>query len=128
MQSGSVTLRASTITFSYQDGKRDDHDENLEKSIAAVLAGLMGFGVWGTSLALPAEAASHQAYEQVNAHPAWHQAAHERELAKQKKSDHERWEREHRRAEKSSKGHSTGEVTTAAILGAVVGAVIAKNT
>ena len=39
-----------------------------------------------------------------------------------------RWEREHRRTEKSSKGHSTGEVTTAAILGAVVGAVIAKNT
>ena len=77
---------------------------NWKKGIAAALAGIMSFGVLGTTLAVPAEAASHH-----------HEA-------------HERWEREHRRTEKSSKGHSTGEVTTAAILGAVVGAVIAKNT
>lgn len=94
---------------------------NWKKGIAAALAGIMSFGVLGTTLAVPAEAASHH-YEDSN----WH-SRHDHQVEKQRHEAHERWEREHRRTEKSSKGHSTGEVTTAAILGAVVGAVIAKN-
>ncbi len=91
---------------------------NWKKGMAAVLAGIMSFGVLSTTLAVPAEAAAHH-YEDSN----WH-SHHDRQVHEA----HERLEREHRRTEKSSKGHSTGEVTTAAILGAVVGAVIAKNT
>ena len=86
---------------------------NWKKGIAAALAGIMSFGVLGTTLAVPAEAASHH-YEDSN----WH-SRHDHQVEKQRHEAHERWEREHRRTEKSSKGHSTGEVTTAAILGAV---------
>lgn len=95
---------------------------NWKKGMAAVLAGIMSFGVLSTTLAVPAEAAAHH-YEDSN----WH-SHHDRQVEKQRHEAHERLEREHHRTEKSSTGHSTGEVTTAAILGAVVGAVIAKNT
>ena len=95
---------------------------NWEKGMAAVLAGIMSFGVLSTTLAVPAEAAAHH-YEDSN----WH-SHHDRQVEKQRHEAHERLEREHHRTEQSSKGHSTGEVTTAAILGAVAGAVIAKNT
>ena len=40
---------------------------NWKKGIAAALAGIMSFGVLGTTLAVPAEAASHH-YEDSN----WH--------------------------------------------------------
>lgn len=105
---------------------------NWKKSMAAVLAGIMSFGVLSTTLAVPAEASSRR-----NDPPRIEQ---DRDIhrpqpqisQRDRDRDQARWEREHRndrdRRYKSSKSHSTGEVTTAAVLGAVVGAVIAKNT
>ena len=101
---------------------------NWKKSMAAVLAGIMSFGVLSTTLAVPAEASSHRTdpprieQDRDNHRPQPQISQRERDR------DQARLERKHRRTGKSSKGHSTGEVTTAAILGAVVGAVIAKNT
>ena len=101
---------------------------NWKKSMAAVLAGIMSFGVLSTTLAVPAEASSRRTdpprieQDRDNHRPQPQISQRERDR------DQARLEREHHRTEKSSKGHSTGEVTTAAILGAVVGAVIAKNT
>ena len=103
---------------------------NWKKSMAAVLAGIMSFGVLSTTLAVPAEASSRR-----NDPPRIEQ---DRDIhrpqpqisQRDRDRDQARWEREHRNDRKrtSSKSHSTGEVTTAAVLGAVVGAVIAKNT
>ena len=50
---------------------------NWKKGIAAALAGIMSFGVLGTTLAVPAEAASHH-YEDSN----WH-SRHDHQVEKQ---------------------------------------------
>ena len=103
-----------------------------KKSMAAVLAGIMSFGVLSTTLAVPAEASSRRTdppriEQDRDIHRPQPQISQ-----RDRDRDQARWEREHRndrdRRYKSSKSHSTGEVTTAAVLGAVVGAVIAKNT
>ncbi|MCF2584325.1 hypothetical protein [Mitsuokella multacida] len=105
---------------------------NWKKSMAAVLAGIMSFGVLSTTLAVPAEASSRRTdppriEQDRDIHRPQPQISQ-----RDRDRDQARWEREHRndrdRRYKSSKSHSTGEVTTAAVLGAVVGAVIAKNT
>lgn len=105
---------------------------NWKKSMAAVLAGIMSFGVLSTTLAVPAEASSRRMdppriEQDRDIHRPQPQISQ-----RDRDRDQARWEREHRndrdRRYKSSKSHSTGEVTTAAVLGAVVGAVIAKNT
>lgn len=105
---------------------------NWKKSMAAVLAGIMSFGVLSTTLAVPAEASSRRTdppriEQDRDIHRPQPQISQ-----RERDRDQARWEREHRndrdRRYKSSKSHSTGEVTTAAVLGAVVGAVIAKNT
>lgn len=105
---------------------------NWKKSMAAVLAGIMSFGVLSTTLAVPAEASSRRTdppriEQDRDTHRPQPQISQ-----RERDRDQARWEREHRndrdRRYKSSKSHSTGEVTTAAVLGAVVGAVIAKNT
>lgn len=105
---------------------------NWKKSMAAVLAGIMSFGVLSTTLAVPAEASSRRTdpprieQDRDNHRPQPQISQRERDR------DQARLERERRndrdRRCTSSNSHSTGEVTTAAILGAVVGAVIAKNT
>lgn len=105
---------------------------NWKKSMAAVLAGIMSFGVLSTTLAVPAEASSRRTdppriEQDRDIHRPQPQISQ-----RDRDRDQARWEREHRNDRdlryKSSKSHSTGEVTTAAVLGAVVGAVIAKNT
>ena len=100
---------------------------NWKKSMAAVLAGIMSFGVLSTTLAVPAEASSRRTdppriEQDRDIHRPQPQISQ-----RDRDRDQARWEREHRndrdRRYKSSKSHST-----AAVLGAVVGAVIAKNT
>lgn len=105
---------------------------NWKKSMAAVLVGIMSFGVLSTTLAVPAEASSRRTdpprieQDRDNHRPQPQISQRDRDR------DQARWERERRndrdRRRTSSNSHSTGEVTTAAVLGAVVGAVIAKNT
>ena len=108
---------------------------NWKKSMAAVLAGIMSFGVLSTTLAIPAEASSRRndpprIEQDRDIHPQPQKKITQRDKDRDKAQA--RWEREHRNDRdhryKSSNSHSMGEVTTAAVLGAVVGAVIAKNT
>lgn len=99
-----------------------------KKGMAALMAGIMSFGVLSTTLAVPAEAAaSHRNYE--NPRIEQDRDVH-RPQPLRRDRDQERRDRDYRndRRHTSSGTHSTGEVTTAAVLGAVVGAVIAKNT
>ncbi|WP_298465526.1 hypothetical protein [uncultured Mitsuokella sp.] len=93
-----------------------------KKGIAAVLAGIMSFGILSTTLSASAEAASHRNYD-----PPRIEQNHDRDR------DLHRPERKpqppkrtHRKETKKS--YSTGEMATAAVVGAVVGAVLAKNT
>lgn len=80
---------------------------NWKKSMAAVLAGIMSFGVLSTTLAVPAEASSRRTdpprieQDRDNHRPQPQISQRERDR------DQARLEREHRRTEKSSKGHST---------------------
>lgn len=105
---------------------------NWKKSIAAVLAGIMSFGVLSTTLAVPAEASSRRTapprieQDRDNHRPQPQISQRERDRDQARLERERRNDRDRRRT--SSNSHSTGEVTTAAILGAVVGAVIAKNT
>lgn len=101
---------------------------NWKKSMAAVLAGIMSFGVLSTTLAVPAEASLRRTDPPRIEQDRDNHRPQPQILQRERDRDQTRLERKHRRTEKSSKGHSTGEVTTAAVLGAVVGAVIAKNT
>lgn len=105
---------------------------NWKKSMAAVLAGIMSFGVLSTTLAVPAEASSRRTgpprieQDRDNHRPQPQISQRERDRDQARLERERRNDRDRRRT--SSNSHSTGEVTTAAILGAVVGAVIAKNT
>ena len=105
---------------------------NWKKSMAAVLAGIMSFGVLSTTLAVPAEASSRRTdpprieQDRDNHRPQLQISQRERARDQARLERERRNDRDRRRT--SSNSHSTGEVTTAAILGAVVGAVIAKNT
>ena len=105
---------------------------NWKKSMAAVLAGIMSFGVLSTTLAVPAEASSRRTdpprieQDRDNHRPQPQISQRERDRDQARLERERRNDRDLRRT--SSNSHSTGEVTTAAILGAVVGAVIAKNT
>ena len=105
---------------------------NWKKSMAAVLAGIMSFGVLGTTLAVPAEASSRRTdpprieQDRDNHRPQPQISQRERDRDQARLERERRNDRDRRRT--SSNSHSTGEVTTAAVLGAVVGAVIAKNT
>lgn len=105
---------------------------NWKKSMAAVLAGIMSFGVLSTTLAVPAEASSHRTdpprieQDRDNHRPQPQISQRERDRDQARLERERRNDRDRRRT--SSNSHSTGEVTTAAVLGAVVGAVIAKNT
>lgn len=102
-----------------------------KKSMAAVLAGIMSFGVLSTTLAVPAEASSRRNDPpRIEQDRDIHGPQPQKISQRDRDRDQARWEREHRNDKKhtSSKTHSTGDVATAAVLGAVVGAVIAKNT
>lgn len=105
---------------------------NWKKSMAAVLAGIMSFGVLSTTLAVPAEASSRRTdpprieQDRDNHRPQPQISQRERDRDQARLERERRNDRDRRRT--SSNSHSTGEVTTVAILGAVVGAVIAKNT
>ncbi|RGS73516.1 hypothetical protein [Mitsuokella sp. AF21-1AC] len=87
-----------------------------KKGIAAVLVGIMSFGILSTTLSASAEAASHRNYD-----PPRIEQDHDRDLHKPQPP-----KRTHRKETKKS--YSTGEMATAAVVGAVVGAVLAKNT
>ena len=105
---------------------------NWKKSMAAVLACIMSFGVLSTTLAVPAEASSRRndppriEQDRDNHRPQPQISQRERDRDQARLERERRNDRDRRRT--SSNSHSTGEVTTAAVLGAVVGAVIAKNT
>jgi len=93
-----------------------------KKGIAAVLVGIMSFGILSTTLSASAEAASHRNYD-----PPRIEQNHDRDRDLQRpERKSQPPKRTHRRETKKS--YSTGEMATAAVVGAVVGAVLAKNT
>lgn len=93
-----------------------------KKGIAAVLAGIMSFGILSTTLSASAEAASHRNYD-----PPRIEQNHDRDRDLHRpERQPQQPKRTHRRETKKS--YSTGEMATAAVVGAVVGAVLAKNT
>ncbi len=93
-----------------------------KKGMAAILVGIMSFGILSTTLSASAEAASHRNYDPPRIEQNHDRARdlHSPEPQPQPPK------RTHRRETKKS--YSTGEMTTAAVVGAVVGAVLAKNT
>lgn len=93
-----------------------------KKVMATILAGVMSFGILSTTLAAPAEAASHRNYDppRIERDRDMHNPPPERRNPPR--------DVKHRTKRSTSKGHSSGEVATAAIVGAVIGAVVAKNT
>lgn len=93
-----------------------------KKGIAAVLAGIMSFGILSTTLSASAEASSYRNYD-----PPRIEQNHDRDRDMHKpERKPQPPKRTHRKTTK--KNYSTGEVATAAVVGAVVGAVLAKNT
>lgn len=93
---------------------------NWKKVAGGLMAGMMTFSIMGTTLAVPAYAASrhHSHHEQ------W-----ERDHYRRVHHDRQREARERAEAQRAhDKKVQTNQKIAAAAIGAVVGAVIAKNT
>ena len=119
-----------------------------QKFVGGVMAGVMTFSILGTTLAVPAYAASYDS--------AWSEREHRQDVHKEmrrherdryERERRERWEREHRKRSsydryrearerekaaeeqrKHDKKVQRNQKIAAAAIGAIIGAVIAKNT
>ena len=119
-----------------------------QKFVGGVMAGVMTFSILGTTLAVPAYAASYDSVWSEREHRQdVHKEMHRHEREKYERERRERWEREHRKRSsydryrearerekaaeeqrKHDKKVQRNQKIAAAAIGAIIGAVIAKNT
>ena len=119
-----------------------------QKFVGGVMAGVMTFSILGTTLAVPAYAASYDsAWSEREHRQDVHKEMHRHERDRYERERRERWEREHRKrssydryrearerekAAEEQRKHDEkvqrNQKIAAAAIGAIVGAVIAKNT
>ena len=119
-----------------------------QKFVGGVMAGVMTFSIMGTTLAVPAYAASYNSSRSEREHRQdVHKEMHRHEREKYERERREKWEREHRKRSsydryrearerekaaeeqrKHDKKVQRNQKIAAAAIGAIIGAVIAKNT
>ena len=119
-----------------------------QKFVGGVMAGLMTFSIMGTTLAVPAYAASYNSSRSEREHRQdVHKEMHRHERDRYERERREKWEREHRKrsshdryrearerekAAEERRKHDEkvqrNQKIAAAAIGAIIGAVIAKNT
>lgn len=119
-----------------------------QKFVGGVMAGVMTFSILGTTLAVPAYAASYNSSRSEREHRQdVHKEMHRHERDRYERERRERWEREHRKrsshdryrearerekAAEERRKHDEkvqrNQKIAAAAIGAIIGAVIAKNT
>ncbi len=119
-----------------------------QKFVSGVMAGVMTFSILGTTLAVPAYAASYNSSRSEREHRQdVHKEMHRHERDRYERERREGWEREHRKrsshdryrearerekAAEERRKHDEkvqrNQKIAAAAIGAIIGAVIAKNT
>lgn len=119
-----------------------------QKFVGGVMAGVMTFSIMGTTLAVPAYAASYNSSRSEREHRQdVHKEMHRHERDRYERERREKWEREHRKrsshdryrearerekAAEEQRKHDEkvqrNQKIAAAAIGAIIGAVIAKNT
>ena len=119
-----------------------------QKFVGGVMAGVMTFSILGTTLAVPAYAASYDSARSEREHRQdVHKEMRRHERDRYERERRERWEREHRKRSsydryrearerekaaeeqrKHDKKVQRNQKIAAAAIGAIIGAVIAKNT
>ena len=119
-----------------------------QKFVGGVMAGLMTFSIMGTTLAVPAYAASYNSSRSEREHRQdVRKEMHRHERDRYERERREKWEREHRKrsshdryrearerekAAEERRKHDEkvqrNQKIAAAAIGAIIGAVIAKNT
>ena len=119
-----------------------------QKFVGGVMAGLMTFSIMGTTLAVPAYAASYNSSRSEREHRQdVHKEMHRHERDRYERERRERWEREHRKrsshdryrearerekAAEERRKHDEkvqrNQKIAAAAIGAIIGAIIVKNT
>ncbi|WP_303815459.1 hypothetical protein [Selenomonas ruminantium] len=119
-----------------------------QKFVSGVMAGVMTFSILGTTLAVPAYAASYNSSRSEREHRQdVHKEMHRHERDRYERERREKWEREHRKrsshdryrearerekAAEERRKHDEkvqrNQKIAAAAIGAIIGAVIAKNT